>query len=228
MGLRFARALGPIALLVPSAFPAVAQTPAETKVLVEAGPEAVRVGVGRLLLFAQKVDPAAGVPVSSVSFTQFSNRKAFVAAREVTGLAIGRRLRFDADDLAFPAPYWRKNRDISQIIRNRWAELAPDLDGKVRVIVGDKDEADLDDSARRLQAAFEAVGGRASFTYMPGKGHFDLYAEGSERMALRRKIAREMWKVARPSSPLTDPGPPPPPTAPSLGKATDHTPKPQT
>jgi pimeloyl-ACP methyl ester carboxylesterase len=108
------------------------------------------------------------------------------------------------------AAFWRRNWDISQIIRNRWADLAPDLDGKVRVIVGDRDEADLDDSARRLQAAFKAVGGRASFTYVPGKGHFDLYAEGTERMALRRKIAWEVWKVARPNSPLTDPGPPTP------------------
>ncbi|MCW3099467.1 MAG: enterochelin esterase-like enzyme [Chthonomonadaceae bacterium] len=108
------------------------------------------------------------------------------------------------------AAYWRQNWDLSQIIRSRWAELAPDLDGKVRVIVGDKDEAGLDDSARRLHAAFQAVGGRATFTYLPGKGHFNLYSEGAERMALRRKIAWQMWRVARPKSKLTDPGPPHP------------------
>jgi pimeloyl-ACP methyl ester carboxylesterase len=117
---------------------------------------------------------------------------------------------FDRTTLAIDqdvAAHWRKNWDISQIIRNRWGELSPNLDGKVRVIVGDRDEADLDDSARQLQAAFKAVGGNASFTYIPGKGHFDLYAEGGERMALRRKMSWEMWKAARPNSSLFDPGP---------------------
>jgi hypothetical protein len=103
------------------------------------------------------------------------------------------------------AAYWRKHWDISEIIRDRWAELAPDLDGKVRVIVGEEDEAGLDDAARKLEAAFKESGGNATFTYLPDKGHGDLYSEGDERMALRRKIAWEMWKMARPKSTLTDP-----------------------
>jgi hypothetical protein len=106
------------------------------------------------------------------------------------------------------ASYWRANWDISEIVRNHWHELARDLDGKIHVIVGAEDQFGLEDSARRLRAAIEAVGGRASFTFVPGRGHFNLYAEGTERMALRRQIGWEMWKVARPDSPLTDPGPP--------------------
>lgn len=112
------------------------------------------------------------------------------------------------------AAYWREHWDISQIIRNQWSTLASDLDGKIHVIVGTKDNAGLDRSARELQAAFETVGGRATFTYIPGKGHFDLYQEGSERMALRRNIAWEMWKTARPRSQLVDPGPPSVPVLP--------------
>ncbi len=127
------------------------------------------------------------------------------------------------------AAYWRANWDISQIIRNRWTELGPDLDGKIRVIAGDKDEAGLDKAARHLEAAFQAVGGRATFTYIPGKGHFNLYAEGNERMALRRKIAWQMWKAARPSSPLTDPGPrpPSPESTPSTSKGQETKTRPQ-
>jgi hypothetical protein len=110
------------------------------------------------------------------------------------------------------ASHWRQHWDISEIVRNRWAELAPNLDGKIRVIVGEKDEANLDDSARRLQAAVKSAGGKATFTFVADKGHFDLYSAGSERMALRRKIAWEMWRVARPNSSLTDPGEPSPST----------------
>lgn len=124
----------------------------------------------------------------------------------------GRPMRlYDRNTLAIDAEvaaHWRRNWDLSEIIRRRWPELAPDLNGKVRVIVGNRDEAGLDGSARRLQAAFESVGGSASFTYVPEKGHFNLFEEGSERMALRRKIAWELWRIARPDSKLTDPGPP--------------------
>jgi len=103
------------------------------------------------------------------------------------------------------AAHWRKHWDISEIIRKRWSELAPDLNGKVRVIAGEEDEAGLDEAARHLESAFKAVGGKATFTYLPGKGHGNLYSDGDERMALRRKIAWEMWNIARPESPLKDP-----------------------
>jgi hypothetical protein len=106
------------------------------------------------------------------------------------------------------ADHWRANWDLSQIIRKRWPELKRDLDGKIHVIAGDKDEYRLDISARKLEDAFRAVGGNASFTYVPGKGHYDLYGEGGERMALRRKIGWRMWQAAYPQSGLSDPGPP--------------------
>ena len=109
------------------------------------------------------------------------------------------------------ARHWRENWDVSQIIRNRWPTLEHDLNGKLHVWVGAADEFGLDRSTRHLQAAMTAVGGRADFTYAPGKGHFDLYADGAERQALRRVMAWQMWKQARPDSPLADPGPLPAP-----------------
>ena len=113
------------------------------------------------------------------------------------------------------ARHWRENWDVSQIVRNRWPALGRDLDGKLHVWVGAADQFGLDRSTRNLEAAMTAVGGRADFTYAPGKGHFDLYADGAERQALRRVMAWQMWKRARPDSALADPGPLPPTPSPS-------------
>lgn len=105
------------------------------------------------------------------------------------------------------ARHWRENWDVSQLVRNRWPAQRRDLDGKLHVWVGTSDEFGLDRSTRHLEAAVTAVDGRADFTYAPGKGHFDLYADGSERQALRRVMAWQMWRRARPDSTLVDPGP---------------------
>jgi len=105
------------------------------------------------------------------------------------------------------ARHWRENWDVSQLVRSRWPAQARDLDGKLHVWVGANDEFGLDRSTRHLEAAVTAVNGRADFTYAPGKGHFDLYGDGSERQALRRVMAWQMWRRARPDSPLVDPGP---------------------
>ncbi|HEY5799455.1 MAG TPA: alpha/beta hydrolase-fold protein [Burkholderiaceae bacterium] len=105
------------------------------------------------------------------------------------------------------AAHWVANWDLSRIVRQRWPQLRADLDGKFHVFVGENDQFGLQHAARRFEAVFKAVGGKADFTYLAGKNHFDLYAEGKERMALRRKIAWQMWRVARPQSPLSDPGP---------------------
>lgn len=105
------------------------------------------------------------------------------------------------------ARHWRENWDVSQIVRNRWPAQRRDLDGKLHVWVGSNDEFGLDRSTRHLEAAVAAVDGQADFTYAPGKGHFDLYGDGQERQALRRVMAWQMWRQARPDSPLVDPGP---------------------
>lgn len=103
------------------------------------------------------------------------------------------------------ARHWRDNWDVSAIIRDRRAG-AINLDGKLHVWVGAEDQFGLDRSVRHLQAAMTEIGAQGAFNYLPGKGHFDLYAEGSERMALRRVMAWQMWKRARPESDLSDPG----------------------
>ena len=96
--------------------------------------------------------------------------------------------------------YWREHYDIAHKLQAQWTALKPDLDGKIHVIVGDADTFYLDGAARRLKAVLEGLGAKADVRFLPGKTHFDLYAEGEDRRALMKKIAWEMYAVARPGS----------------------------
>lgn len=107
------------------------------------------------------------------------------------------------------AEYWLTHYDLTRIVRQRWPVQKADLDGKLHVYVGDKDDFGLDGGVRKLEAAFKDVGAVAEVRYVPGKGHFDLYAEGKERMALRRKMGWDIWKMAYPDSTLADQPPVP-------------------
>lgn len=102
------------------------------------------------------------------------------------------------------AGYWLAHYDLSRIVRQRWAAQKADLNGKLHIYVGDKDEFQLDAGVRKFESALNDVGAKASVNYVPGKGHFDLYAEGKERMALRRKMGWQIWKIAYPESTLAD------------------------
>ena len=103
--------------------------------------------------------------------------------------------------------YWREHYDIVHKLQTQWPALKPDLDGKIRVIVGEADTFYLDGAARRLKAVLDGLGAKADVRFLPGKTHFDLYAEGDDRRALMKKIGWEMYAVARPGST--------PPTAPA-------------
>ena len=98
------------------------------------------------------------------------------------------------------AAYWRSNYDISNRLPRDWAALRNDLDGKIHVVVGGSDTFYLDAPARRLKSVLDQSGARSSFTFVPGRGHFDLYAKGSDSDALTADIAWEMYAVARPGS----------------------------
>ena len=98
------------------------------------------------------------------------------------------------------AAYWREHYDIAHTLQTRWAALKPDLDGKIHVIVGDADTFYLDGAARRLKDVLDGLGAKAEVRLLPGKTHFDLYAEGEDRRALMKQIAWQMYAVARPGS----------------------------
>ena len=54
--------------------------------------------------------------------------------------------------------------------------------------------------AERLKAVLDGLGTKASFRFVPGRTHFDLYKEGDDRWALTKTMAKEMYAVARPAT----------------------------
>jgi len=96
------------------------------------------------------------------------------------------------------AAYWRDHFDIAQRLRTHWPELKPDLDGKIHLIVGTADTFYLDGSAKLLKNTLDGLHAKSDIRFLPGKTHFDLYADGDDRQALLKKIAWEMYATARP------------------------------
>ncbi|MDF3980858.1 alpha/beta hydrolase-fold protein [Luteibacter sp. PPL201] len=97
--------------------------------------------------------------------------------------------------------YWRDHFDIAQRLRTQWPALKPDLDGKIHLIVGTADTFYLDGPARLLKDTLDGLHAKSDIRFIPGRTHFDLYAEGDDRQALLKTIAWEMYKVARPDAP---------------------------
>ncbi|MBB3835980.1 S-formylglutathione hydrolase FrmB [Xanthomonas arboricola] len=94
--------------------------------------------------------------------------------------------------------YWRDHYDIAARVAAQWPTLKPDLDGKIHLIVGTADTFYLDGAARKFQAVLDGLGAKSDFRYLEGRSHFDLYKEGDDSNALMKKIAWEMYAVARP------------------------------
>lgn len=94
--------------------------------------------------------------------------------------------------------YWRTHYDIAARVAAQWPALKPDLDGKIHLIVGTADTFYLDGAARKFQAVLDGLGAKSDFRYLEGRTHFDLYKEGEDSNALMKKIAWEMYAVARP------------------------------
>lgn len=92
---------------------------------------------------------------------------------------------------------WGENYDLSVYIRQHWSRLAPEMNGKLHVIVGTDDDHYLEDSVYKLRATMAAHGADASFEFMEGKTHNNLLSEGNEPLALLKRIASEMYETAR-------------------------------
>jgi hypothetical protein len=107
--------------------------------------------------------------------------------------------RFTGDIDPTVAAYWRAHYDIVQRLNNDWKTIGPDLQGKIHLIVGTDDTFYLDGAAHSLQTTLDRLGGRAHFTFLPGRSHFDVYQDGGDRFALFDRIAAEMYHVARPN-----------------------------
>lgn len=101
--------------------------------------------------------------------------------------------------------YWCRHYDIARGIDENWKVLAPDLQGKIHVWVGTDDTFYLDGAAHRLQDTLRRHAIRSQFTFLPGRSHFNVYADRDDRYALFDEIAAEMYHVARPNGRAIDP-----------------------
>lgn len=95
--------------------------------------------------------------------------------------------------------YWRDHYDLAHRLTAEGRALKPDLDGKIHVAVGAADTFYLDGAVHRLQAVLDGLGVKSRFQFVPGRGHFDLYAVGDRPNALLETYAWEMYAVARPA-----------------------------
>ncbi|MGY3039130.1 hypothetical protein ACVWWQ_000717 [Rhodanobacter sp. TND4EL1] len=98
--------------------------------------------------------------------------------------------------------YWHDHYDIAHRVQANWPSLKPDLDGKIHLIVGTADTFYLDGAAHKLKAVLDGLGATSDIRFLPGKTHFDLYAQGNDRSALLKQISWEMYAIARPASKL--------------------------
>jgi enterochelin esterase-like enzyme len=83
--------------------------------------------------------------------------------------------------------------DISRILRQNWTTLGPALRGKLHIVVGTADTFHLEEAVYLLRDTLKALNSDATFEFVEGRDHFDLYEGG-----LSERIAREMYAVARP------------------------------
>jgi Putative esterase len=95
--------------------------------------------------------------------------------------------------------YWRDHYDLAYIVARDWTTLAPNLKGKIHLIIGTADTFYLDGASHKLEAVLKNLNADPHFTYREDRTHFNVYAEGNDRMALFDQIAAEMYAVARPA-----------------------------
>lgn len=84
--------------------------------------------------------------------------------------------------------------DIARLLRDNWKTLGPKLRGKVHIVVGTADNFHLDEAVTLLRDVMKQLGSDATFEFVEGRDHMDLYEGG-----LDLRIAREMYKTARPA-----------------------------
>ena len=96
--------------------------------------------------------------------------------------------------------YWHDHYDLAHIVAANWATRAPDLKGRIHLIVGTADTFYLDGAAHKFEAVLDSLHADPHFTYRDNRTHFDLYEEHGDRMAMMDEIAAQMYAVARPKS----------------------------
>ncbi len=82
--------------------------------------------------------------------------------------------------------------DISRFLKTNWKRLEPQLKGKIHIFVGASDNFHLEKPVSLLRDSMKEMGSDASFTFIEGGDHTNLY-----KGDLAARIAREMYQTAR-------------------------------
>jgi S-formylglutathione hydrolase FrmB len=85
--------------------------------------------------------------------------------------------------------------DISRLLVANWKILGPKLRGKLHLVVGTADNFHLEEAVYLLRDTLKGLGSDATFEIIEGRDHMDLYQDD-----LSDRIARDMYKVARPEA----------------------------
>ena len=97
--------------------------------------------------------------------------------------------------------YWQRY-DVAKILREKWPALGPKLAGKIHLVVGDKDNFYLNESAALFCELLASKGLKSACEFVPGRDHFDLFNPHTTYPdGLIKRIDNEMrakWQGAHP------------------------------
>jgi len=89
------------------------------------------------------------------------------------------------------AKAWEKY-DIRLLLERHWPTLAPQLAGKLHIVMGELDTFYLDGATRKLGETLKALGSDATVEIVPDKGHGNLRTD-----ELVQRFQREMTQIYR-------------------------------
>ncbi|MCA8998355.1 MAG: hypothetical protein KDA80_15260 [Planctomycetaceae bacterium] len=92
------------------------------------------------------------------------------------------------------AESWKKY-DIRLLLEENWKTFGPKLAGKLHVFMGTEDTFLLEGATQLLKESLERLGSDAQVEMIPGRTHFDLFADG-----LDRRIEQQMARKFREST----------------------------
>ncbi len=117
---------------------------------------------------------------------QLESFEAVFSGRDANGLPyrLWDRETGEIDDAV--ARSWEKY-DINLLLKRNWKALAPALAGKIHIYMGDQDTFYLEGATMLVKETLAGLGSDANVVILPGKTHFDLFANG-----LSQKIEEEI------------------------------------
>jgi S-formylglutathione hydrolase FrmB len=99
------------------------------------------------------------------------------------------------------AQYWETHYDLTNILKDRWSTIGPELNGKLHVFVGTQDTFHLEGAVALMRDAVSALGGNAEFQFVADADHWQVFNwhGGLIHYSIGEMTARLASVVAQPS-----------------------------